>query len=332
MALSLRTERAFRNSVALTFLLVGLALLAFSLGAVLQIGFLFGSAPFDVQGGATLAGATALVCALIYFGISILLLRDRPRPTGDQVPPATASVTSLFRAGLGLCVVVMLLGILFAFGSALQPDSTRAALLILAGVFGATSITLYRRLDVNVRAAAAIVGFLAGVLLLFAQLRFLNPGEDTGTYNAWEITSLVLPRVFGAVAFMIAALSGLVFAYTRHPRPEFGSFFILSLAALLYGVGVCLAGLAFFFDTPWSAFVQVGGGPLLQLAILTAGTVLLIAGGVCICVASVIGLVRNGQGVGQPPTNPTLPATTPTTDPRTNTTHAQRTERAPPTS
>ena len=337
MGLSLWTERVFRNSVALTFLLVGLALLAFSLGAILQIAFLFGNPSFDYPAGATPTGAVALVCAFIYFGISMLLLRNRPRPTGDSLLPATTSVTALFRAGLGLCVIVTLLGLVFAFGGGVQPDSTRAALLILAGVFGAISITLYRRLDVNVRAAAAVVGFLAGVLLLSAQLRFLTPGDDTGTYNAWEITSLVLPRIFGAVALMIAALSGLVFAYSRRPRPEFGSFFILSLAALLYGVGVSLTGLAFFFDTPWSAFVQVGGGPLLQLAILTAGSALLIAGGVCICVASVIGLIRNSQGVSQPPTTPAIPAkahapTYPPAAPSTTTTHVRRTERTPPTS
>ncbi|HLE47356.1 MAG TPA: hypothetical protein VI818_03590 [Candidatus Thermoplasmatota archaeon] len=334
MTSTMTTERAFQNSQALAYVLFGLSLLAFSLGALLQVGLEFATRPFDLAAGTTYAGTIALLVATIYFGCGVLLLRNRPRAARGTIPARDHPGTILIRGAMGLGIVVALFGLLFAFASTAPADSTLASLLILSGLFGVLSCVLYRRNDINVRAAAAIVGFLAGVLLLFAQLR--NPvGGESGSYGTWEMTSLVLPRIFGPIAVMVAALSGLILAYSRSPRPEFGSYFLLSLAALIYGVGLTLAGLAFFFETPWSSFVQVGGADLLTLAILTAGGVILTATGICILNASLIGLVRNGQGIGQPaPAPPGAIATTHGTPPPPAASTATRTQRAdhgPPT-
>lgn len=295
------TERAFRNAVALSLLLIGLALVAFAIGGVLA--FAADAGGLGVQGEQlydSLFGVAALTVALLFFVIGLSLIRSRPQQrAADDAPVRSwrSPGPAALRAARTFGIVLFVLGLMLLFDDAPSGrDTMTAAVLILGGVFGVAGTIMYAKADANVAAVGGVLGVIAGAMLLYGQLAARLPDGTSGTYGAWETTNLVVPPVLGPIAIMVASGCGVAYAYARAPRAALLCFIGLGVAALVYGIGLCLVGLAAVLDVP---FYDVSGADdsTLQLLATVAGTALLVAGGVACVVAALIGFVRTARAL-----------------------------------
>lgn len=296
-------ERAFRNAVALSLLLVGLALVCFSIGGVLA--FVADIGTFSWQGDAMYDAAfriTVLVIALMYFFVAMSMIQSRPRyATTATIAPRSIRPTALMAART-FSLILFLLGVLLLFNfTPYGRDTTLAAVMILAGIFGVAGTIMYAKPDRNVAAVGAVLGIIAALMLLYAQVTVQLPEEPSGTYGAWETTNLIVPPVLGPIAIVVAAGFGVAYAYARTPRMAAVCFIGFGVGALVYGIGLCLVGLATVLDIPWYQFTTTTGNSMLQLLAMTAGLALLVSGGVACIVAALISFVRTARGLqGEP--------------------------------
>lgn len=301
----METRRAFRNATAMSFLLAGLALVAFAAGGIVQF---TRSVPRDPTAVADVsvwsAPAIGLVVAALYLAAGSALIRFRPRLPTDPPPPETPApflgrdpLVALRRAAVIVSLIVALLGILLLAGTGPYPrEAALAAVVILAGAFGLVASLVARRPDPNVRATGAVLALLAGALLLYAQLHLPYVRASPGGFGAWENTNLVIPEVFGPVALMILGLGGLAQAYAPPARRAGGARLGFVGAGLVYGLGAVATNFAAFLDTPWSRFAGSPAADAFLLLALTAGTLLLAAAGVAILVTAVLGFGEAGRG------------------------------------
>lgn len=304
------TTPTYRNAVALSLLLLGVALAALSFGAIVE--FLVDAATGQLGSDYYSWALRALVLgiALLYLAMGLGLLRARPRTTPTGPEPSWVAAGGVFVGARVFSVVLLLLGgaLLFNFTD-YGRHSDLAAVLMLCGALGFLGSILFRRADPNVRAAGAILAILVGGLLLYAQYALNYTRTIAGTYGPWEVTSLVLPFALGPVAIIVAACAALTFCYVHTLRAAFAVYLLAGIAALVYGVGIVLASLIAFLDTPWGLFVEASGFRLASLISLTAGIVLLAAAGIATIVAALLGITFSAGGISKTPSG--TPGTAP---------------------
>lgn len=304
----METQHAYRNALALSLLVVGLAFLFLSIGGLFQTTVDIVNQRYEGESGYEWAyGGIVAVVALFYLFIGISLIQARPRQRVEGSEPAPPEATGSTSTGwrlparlLSLSLVLLGVVLLFNF-TPYGRDSGLAAVLMLAGGLAFLATLLLHRHDANVQAAGAIVGLLAGALLLYAQLQLTYVAGSPGTWGVGEITNLVLPPVLGALAVILVFLGALLWVYLRSTRVVFAAFLMFALAALVYGSGLMLTNLTAFFDTPWADFVDRPGADVLLLLSLTSGVVLLIGGGLLTIIAAILGLILSGVGLARPP-------------------------------
>lgn len=304
------TSPAYRNTVALSLLLLGVALVALSFGAIVEfiVDAAYGQLGADYYQWAY--RGLVLGIALLYLAAGLALLRARPRSTSQGPEPSWVAAGGIFLGARMFSLVLLLLGgvLLFNFTD-YGRHTDLAAVLMLCGGLGFLASILFRRSDPNVRAAGAIVGILVGILLTYAQVALGYTRSVAGTYGPWEITSLVLPYVLGPLAIVVAACAALLFCYVHTLRAAFTVYLLSALAALVYGVGIALASLIAFLETPWGEFADAGGYRLASLLSLVAGIALLAVAGVATIIAALLGTTYAAGGISKTPKG--TPGTTP---------------------
>lgn len=313
-------ERAFRNASALSFLLLGLGLMFVSLGLVLADLLDVVTGAYSGESQLQLAfRALSFVVAALFLAIGFQLVRARPRLWSESPEPAWVSAASLRPILRILAATVLLLGVLLLFpDSPYERNGFLASVLVLCGAFVLLATILWARFDVNVRATGAILGFITGGLLVYAQFQGLPKVGGNAPYGPLEAFHLLSPPLFGGLAVCLAAVAAFAYLYVADARRRYAAFLVLGLAALVYGLGLCLGGLAAIFDYPWANFGGATGSEAVVLVAFVAGIALLTAAGVAVLVASLVSFIRSVQilrGAAETPYVTTVARSEPTERP-----------------